>query len=153
LTKDPIPPKAACDKELQAVDADGGIHRFRPQFHVSISNTFLLVSDSKHIDFKHGDYNDRLKKFFERVESSYQNGQPLHIADPDSSGFGIISWTTFQNMSTVDLHALNRRKNIVVSSCPGPDVEFNEVGLRALAPLNSWVSIQGKLCYMFRHPC
>jgi len=87
------------------------------------------------------------------MESGYQDSQPLHIADPDRSGFGIIPWTTFKNMSTTELYSLHRHKNVVVTGCPGPDVEFNEAGLRTLAPLNSQVSIQGKRCHLFRHLC
>ena len=35
FTKDHIPAKVLCDKELEAVDADGSRHTFRPQAHAS----------------------------------------------------------------------------------------------------------------------
>lgn len=35
FTKDHIPAKVLCDKELEAVDADGDRHTFRPEAHVS----------------------------------------------------------------------------------------------------------------------
>jgi len=98
---------------------------------------------------KYRNYNDRLQNFFERVESGYQDGQPLHIANPPCSGFAIISFATFQTMPLKDLHALLRRKNVVVTGCVYPNLQFDEVGLRSLAPLDSQISIQGKLCVRF----
>jgi hypothetical protein len=35
FTKDHIPAKVLCDKVLEAVDADGDRHTFRPEAHVS----------------------------------------------------------------------------------------------------------------------
>ena len=52
-------------------------------------------------------------------------------------------------MPLKDLHALLRRKNVVVTGCVYPNLQFDEVGLRSLAPLDSQISIQGKLCLRF----
>ena len=91
-----------------------------------------------------------MQTFFDRVESGYENGQPLHISNPDRSGFAILSFEKFQNMSAQDVQELFRHKNVVVTGCQHPNVQFNEAGLRTLAPLDSQVSIIGKvlICYL-----
>jgi hypothetical protein len=87
-----------------------------------------------------------MKAFFERLESGYQDGLPLHIASPDLSGFKVIPHAIFQNMPAKEVQELLRCRNVVVTGCPVPDLQFDEVGLRTLSPLDSAVSIQGKLC-------
>jgi hypothetical protein len=100
------------------------------------------------------DYNERVKKFFERVESGYQAGQPMHIADPDRSGFAIVTFAEFQAMTPQELHALFRPgKNVVVTGCPCPNLQFDEEGLRTLAPLDSQVSIIGRSFDAFKFMC
>lgn len=69
------------------------------------------------------------------------NGKPLHTTDPKSSLFDVISFKEFESLSQIQERL--RRKNIVVTGCPGPDVEFNEAGLRTLSPLDRIISIQG----------
>jgi hypothetical protein len=83
------------------------------------------------------------------VESGYINGQPLHIADPDQSGFALLSFQQFQAMSPHDVQDLFRRKNVVVSGCQHPDLQFDEAGLRTLAPLDSQVSIIGEALHVW----
>lgn len=86
------------------------------------------------------------------MESGYVNGQPFHIADPDRSGFALLSFQQFQAMSPHGVQDLFRRKNVVVTGCQHPVLQFNEAGLRTLAPLDSQVSIQGKalhVCYYY----
>ena len=78
------------------------------------------------------------------MESGYINGQPLHIADPDRSGFAVISNVEFQAMSAQEVLNLFRQKNVVVTGCRHPELKFDEAGLRTLAPLDSQVSIIGK---------
>jgi hypothetical protein len=89
------------------------------------------------------DYIDRLKQFFQRVESGYIDGHPLHIADPDRSGFAIITAEKFWEMPPHEVQELIRRKNVVVTGCEHPELKFDEAGLRTLAPLDSQVSILG----------
>jgi hypothetical protein len=140
--RDQNPPRILCDKELEAVDAAGQSHKFRPQAHVSKS--YYSASSNIHVpNVKHPDYISRLKKFFNRVEMGYKNGKPRHISDPECSGFAILSSDVFQKMSAWEVQNLFRHKSVVVTGCPHPDLQFNETGLRTLAPLDSQVSLQG----------
>jgi len=84
-----------------------------------------------------------MKQFFERVESGYENGEPLHIANPDRSGFAIISDEKFRDMSAQAVQELIRHKNVVITGCQYPKLKFDEAGLRTLAPLDSQVSFIG----------
>jgi len=45
--------------------------------------------------------------------SMEKNSQPLHITNSDCSGFEIIPWTTFKNMSTTET-----QEHSVVTACP-----------------------------------
>jgi hypothetical protein len=95
---------------------------------------------------KYADYNDRLKKIFACIQKAHDcDGKPLHIASPNLSGFAILQYADFKDMSPAELHQLLRRKNVVVTGCPGPVLGFDEAGLRTLSPLDSQISIQGKL--------
>jgi hypothetical protein len=94
-----------------------------------------------------------MKQFYNRVESGYVNGRPVHIADPDLSGFAIISNDKFQAMSATDIQLLLRRKNVVVTGCQHPELKFDEAGLRTLAPLDSQISILGKTDFLLIFIC
>ena len=86
-------------------------------------------------------------RFFERISTtgSSKDGQPLHIADPSSSGFAIVSADTFHGMSPKELQELLQRKNVIVPGSKVPQLQFNEEGLRTLASLDTPVSLQGKI--------
>ena len=84
-----------------------------------------------------------MKAFFARMEESHLDGKPLHIADPESSSFEIISHETFQGMSPSAIQGRLRSKNIVVTGCPHPNIEFNKQGLETLTSLDRQISIQG----------
>jgi hypothetical protein len=95
---------------------------------------------------KYQDYNTRLKKFFAGIERGYQDDKPLHIADPDRSGFAIITREEYKKLlSSKSLQELLQRKNVVVTNCGDPGLRFDAAGLRTLSPLDSQVSIQGTL--------
>ncbi len=58
-------------------------------------------------------------------------------------------------MSTTTVHALLRKKVLVVTGSPCPNVNFDEEGLSTLSPLQSCVSIQGQwfiCCSTFNEP-
>jgi len=110
-----------------------------------------MVNRHLHSSCQYVDYIHRLKHFFERVESGYENGQPLHITDPDCSGFAIISDAEFRAMSAHDVQELFCCKNVVVTGCKHPNLKFDESELRTLAPLDSQVSIIGKVLMFYRH--
>jgi hypothetical protein len=71
------------------------------------------------------------------------NEKPLHIADPESSIFDVISFTDFQRLSTTHIQDRLRRRHIIVTGCEGPNMKFDEAGLRTLCPLNRTTSLQG----------
>jgi hypothetical protein len=99
------------------------------------SNTDLLQFDS---------YRDGVKEFFSRIEQGYLAGKPPHIADPNSSGFDIISYEAFKALSASDVQKRLRAKNVIVTRCPHPGLKFDKAGLRTLRPLDSQISIQGE---------
>ena len=48
-------------------------------------------------------------------------------------------------MPPQDVQRLLCHKNVVVTGCRHPNLKFDEAGLRTLAPLDSQVSILGKI--------
>ncbi len=85
----------------------------------------------------------QLKMFFDLLEAGYVNGKPLHIADPETSTFDIISSADFQALSTQQIQDRLRRKHIVVTGSSHPNVKFDKAGLRTMCPLSRTISIQG----------
>jgi hypothetical protein len=81
--------------------------------------------------------------FFDLLEAGHLNGKPLHIADPKTSMFDIISSTDYQALSTQEIQDKLHRKHIVITGRSLPNVKFDKEGLRTLCPLNHKVSIQG----------
>jgi hypothetical protein len=85
----------------------------------------------------------QIETFFNRIEASNLNGKPLHIADPKTSVFDIISSEDFAAMSTTQIQSRLRYKNIVVTGMERPIVKFDKAGLRGLCQMDRHISIQG----------
>ncbi len=81
--------------------------------------------------------------FFDLLEAGYLNGKPLHIADPETSTFDIISSTDFQSLSTQQIQDQLCRKHNVVTGSSHPNVKFDKAGLQTMCPLSHTISIQG----------
>lgn len=81
--------------------------------------------------------------FFDLLEAGYVNRKPLHIADPETSTFDIISSADFQALSTQQIQDRLRCKHIVVTGSSHPNVKFDKAGLRTMCPLSRTISIQG----------
>ncbi|KAF9521617.1 hypothetical protein CPB83DRAFT_841121 [Crepidotus variabilis] len=88
-----------CNSPFVAFDIQGASHSFSPSFHFE-------------------DYYPRLCSFFNRIESSYIDGQPLYIANPSSSTFAAISHSRFQAMKGEEILSILRHKHIVVFGVP-----------------------------------
>ena len=97
-----------------------------------------------------GSYNERLQRFFGRVEKGYEDGLPLHIANPARSGFKTISYAAFKDMPANDFRSLILDKNVVVTGHPHRRLQFDEAGLRSVTPLDSQISILGKFLVLFQ---
>ncbi len=68
----------------------------------------------------------------------------MHI-DSDHSGFTILPFAKFQAMTPQKIHVLFRcGKNVVITGCMCPNLQFDEEGLQTLTPLDSQVSIIGR---------
>ena len=93
--------------------------------------------------FQFNSYNVSIKQFFQHIEAGYVEGKPLHIADPEKSGFAILSKDEFDSMEPHKLHALLSSKNLVVTGWPHGDMDFKE-GLESLTELDAQISIQGE---------
>jgi hypothetical protein len=129
------------DAEVRAFDANGGEHRFTPECHVSYSVCYKSSPINQEFQFE--GRVTQLKTFFDRLEAGHVDGEPLHIANPEKSSFDIISFVEFQGLSTPQIQDRLRHKNVVITGCPHPNINFDEVGLRALSPLSRKISIQG----------
>ena len=129
------------DTEVRAFDADGGEPRFTPEYHVSYSVCYKSSPINQEFQFE--GRVTQLKTFFDRLEAGHVDGKPLHIANPEKSSFDIISFVEFQGLSTPQIQGRLRHKNVVITGCPHPNINFDEVGLRALSPLSRKISIQG----------
>lgn len=95
----------------------------------------------------------RVKDFFAHIEASYQDGQPLHIVDPEKSAFDVMSYGEFQAMPPTELQTRLSLKNIIVTDCPHRNMKFDEAGLRTLCALDSQVSMQGMTSSSSYDPC
>lgn len=127
---------------MRAFDADGTEHQFTPESHVSLAFTLAVSFIDNSCKFKKN--LELINPFFDRIGQSYVDGKPLHVANPEESSFYIISFVEFQQMTTQEIQARLRRKNVVVTGHPCPDVKYDAAGLRTLCPLHRKVSIQGK---------
>lgn len=93
--------------------------------------------------FQFEDRINQLQTFFDLLKAGYVNDKPLHVADPETSLFDVISFTDFERLSTTQIQNRLRCKHIVVTGCEGSNIKFDEAGLRTLCPLNRTTSLQG----------
>ena len=142
LRKTMGPARKQCDVELRAFDAEGKEHTFTPESHVSLQKFCKQVW--LNFQMQYADTIKRLKDLFHHVEEYYEKGKPVHLAAPDQSYFEVIKYSDFKNLSAPAIQDRLRRRNIVVTGCPHPDLQFDAAGFRTLCPLKKLVSIQGK---------
>ena len=79
------------------------------------------------------------------MEAGHVNGKPLHIADPESSLFNMISSEDFEGLSATQIQDRLRCKNIVVTGLKHANVRFDKAGLREFCPIDHAISIQGTI--------
>lgn len=84
-----------------------------------------------------------LKAFKMTVEGSYLDGQPLHIADPDSSSIKVFTHRQLQTMSPAVRQEWFRNRHIIEINRPVDDVKFDKEGLERMGCITNVVSIQG----------
>jgi hypothetical protein len=134
-------PRFRFDTEVRAFDANGGEHRFTPECHVSHPVSCTSSPNNHGLQFK--ERLSQLKSFFDKIEDSNVDGKPLHVANPESSMFDIISSEDFEALSAKQIQERLRCKNIVVTGMKHANVKFDKAGLRAFGTLGRVVSIQG----------
>ncbi|PPQ76207.1 hypothetical protein CVT26_009208 [Gymnopilus dilepis] len=77
------------------------------------------------------------------VESAYVNGKPPHINDPQSSVLKVLTEKEFMKTSPSKIQETLRSKCIVITDRHGPQLSFDESGLRTLGALHKVVTIHG----------
>lgn len=106
---------------------------------------FNTFSSLKFLD-KFQVYHERFQQFLHRVESIYDRGRPLHIAQPAKSIIKSFSYVEWKALTPVQMQQEQREKNIIVSGWPiKNEISFDEDGLRKVAGTQSrQISINGK---------
>jgi hypothetical protein len=127
-----------------AYDARGNTHVFTPSFHVRIFSSVFLLNLTLHCFFpKHADYHSRFQSLYQRIEATYLNEKPLHMADPQVSVIAILTYEQYAAMSPIEFKSLLHMKNVVVSNYPVPKINFDEQGLQTLTSMHLSVSLHG----------
>ncbi|KJA20592.1 hypothetical protein HYPSUDRAFT_142053, partial [Hypholoma sublateritium FD-334 SS-4] len=112
-------PLISGNQTYKVFDAAGETHAFTPSFHFHV-------------------YHERFRQFLNRVESLYDHGRPLHIAQPANSIIKSFSYEEWKTLTPVQMQQEQRDKNIIVSGWPfKSDISFDEDGLRKIAGTQS----------------
>jgi len=78
------------------------------------------------------------------VERGYENGLPLHIADPERSVFKVMTEEEYQSSSIKTIQTHLRTKHLIVTNRNKPRYGFDESGLRTLrSNMNDAFTVQG----------
>ena len=78
------------------------------------------------------------------VERGYENGLPLHIADPKRSVFKIMTEEEYKSSSIKTIQTHLRMKHLIVTNRDKPRYCFDERGLRTLrSNMNDAFTVQG----------
>ena len=85
------------------------------------------------------------QRFVSYVEDFYVNGQPRHIASPETSRIAVLEASAYDSMSASEVQSLLATKHILIKGCPMPAISFDAKGLRTLANLDAPIDVQGKL--------
>lgn len=143
-------PPVEGDRSYTFFDANGEPISFNPSFHVS-SKT--LMAALLFIFFKFGVYHERFRQFYSRVEASYVDGQPIHVARPSDSIIKSYTYEAWKALTSVQMQQELGQKNIIVTGWPlKENISFNEDGLRKVAGTQSrQISISGTLSSFFTH--
>ena len=89
---------------------------------------------------------ERLERFQHAIKSHYFNGLPRHLSRPSQSIFKVLTEVKYLSLKPLEIQELLRNQCIVVTERTNEALQFNEAGLRTLAPLHKVVDVQGKSC-------
>jgi len=86
-------------------------------------------------------------QFLADVAKHCVDGQPPHVASPNSSSIAVLSDRDFLKMSASEVQGILRHKNIAITDRPVKPFIFDEQGLRELKDLTARVDVQGLYPY------
>lgn len=92
---------------------------------------------------EHADEVEWFMKIMKRVEESYIDGKPLHLAKPDESIFQVIAYNKFQEMEGEEMQAIWKKKQMVITGLDKPSYGFDREGMMTLTYLSRIFTIQG----------
>jgi hypothetical protein len=78
-----------------------------------------------------------------RVEESYINGMPLHIARPEESIFQVMDNDKFQELQDTEVQAIWGKKHMVITGLDKPFYGFDTEGLMTITFPSRVFPIQG----------
>jgi hypothetical protein len=84
-----------------------------------------------------------LEQFSAAVEDGFQDGLPLHIANPEESVFAIMTESEFEEKNVEEIQGIFRQRHIIVKDMRTTQYQFGEEGLYSLTGLTTVVDIQG----------
>lgn len=83
-----------------------------------------------------------LASFVNAVKRDYVDGKPRHLSRPDESGFKVIPYHEFKNMTAATVQGLLRSYQcLAVTGMPVKGYKFDKVGLRTLKPMRGKVEV------------
>ncbi|KAF9033653.1 hypothetical protein BJ165DRAFT_1410374 [Panaeolus papilionaceus] len=79
---------------------------------------------------------------FQAVEQHYKDGLPLHISNPDESFFRIMACAEYDLLTPLQVQTILQKQCIAIPDFTSQRYQFDETGLRSLAPLGRKTTIQ-----------
>jgi hypothetical protein len=84
-----------------------------------------------------------LEQFSAAVEDGFQDGLPLHIANPEELVFAIMTESEFEEKNVEEIQGIFQQRHIIVKDMRTTRYQFDEEGLYSLTGLTTVVDIQG----------
>lgn len=85
----------------------------------------------------------KMENVMDEVTRQYQDGLPLHIADPARSAFRILTQAEFDRMSDREVIDGLRKQHFLITGTSDPPLAFDEHGMRTICHLKTVVELQG----------
>jgi hypothetical protein len=92
---------------------------------------------------EHADEVEWFTKIMKRVEESYVDGKPPHLAKPDESIFQVITYDKFREMEGDEMQAIWKKKQMVITGLEKPSYGFDREGMMTLTYPSRIFTIQG----------
>jgi hypothetical protein len=85
------------------------------------------------------------------VEQFYhkQDNIPIHLAHPDASVWAMISWDTFDGLTSKEVMDLTQTQHLYITDIAASPVDFDRQALRHLKSLDAVIKIEGRCFHLY----